>query len=265
MSGASERGERGLVLDRLSHGFVHRKAGRREILTDVRLEARPGEFLCVMGPSGCGKSTLLNIAAGFVAPDAGTATWQGRPIRAPGRDRGMVFQKPELYPWLDVWGNVMFGPKATGRGREAGARARELLAEVGLAGFEHYRPYELSGGMQHRVALARTLVNDPELLLMDEPFAALDAQTRQEMQALLLDVWQRHRRTVVFVTHDAEEALLLADRVAILSGRPSTVTDLIDVGFARPRGPELVFADAFVEMRRRIRDLMKTSDEENHG
>ena len=175
------------------------------VIESVTFTVGNGEFVAIMGPSGCGKSTLLNIIAGFEAPTRGDIEQGGRRITAPSRDRGMVFQKPALYPWLSVIGNVEFGLRATGRGDNSEERARQMLAEVGLAGFEDHRPYELSGGMQHRVALARTLVNEPGVLLMDEPFAALDAQSRSEMQALLLDIWQRHRPTVLFVTHDIEE------------------------------------------------------------
>jgi NitT/TauT family transport system ATP-binding protein len=169
----------------------------------------------------------------------------------------MVFQKPQLYPWLNVLDNVLFGPKALGREKEAQPIARELISEVGLEGFERHRPYELSGGMQHRVALARTLVNQPPLLLMDEPFAALDAQTREEMQALLLDVWQRHRCTVVFVTHDLEESLLLSDRVLIMGHRPGSIQDEVPVEFARPREDSLVLDPEFVDMRGRIRSIFR--------
>jgi NitT/TauT family transport system ATP-binding protein len=196
------------------------------------------------------------MAAGFLRPDAGQTIWRGRRITGPDPARGFVFQKPQLYPWLDVLGNVMFGPRAMGRSRDSRPFAQQLLVEMGLEGFERHRPYELSGGMQHRVALARTLVNDPDLLLMDEPFAALDAQTREEMQALLLEIWERHQRTVLFVTHDIEEGLLLADRVVILSHRPSTVREIIDVPFGRPRSYGVIHEQRFVDLRRRTRSLL---------
>lgn len=227
------------------------------VIESVTFTVGNGEFVAIMGPSGCGKSTLLNIIAGFEAPTRGDIEQGGRRITAPSRDRGMVFQKPALYPWLSVIRNVEFGLRATGRGDNSEERARQMLAEVGLAGFEDHRPYELSGGMQHRVALARTLVNEPGVLLMDEPFAALDAQSRSEMQALLLDIWQRHRPTVLFVTHDIEEGLLLADRAIILSHRPARILTVMDVAFARPRSYETVMDNDFVAMRREVRALLQ--------
>ncbi len=242
-----------VVVRDVTHGFTHPRRGTTQVLGGVTFDVEEGEFVCLMGPSGCGKSTLLGMAAGFLAPDAGELAWRGAPIARPSPARGFVFQRPQLYPWLDVLGNVLFGPRAMGRGRAAEPAAKQLLEEVGLRGFERHRPYELSGGMQHRVALARTLANDPDLLLMDEPFAALDAQTREEMQALLLGVWQRHKRTVMFVTHDVEEALLLADRVVVLSGRPAHVLETIPVDFPRPRSYELVLEPEFVELRGRVR------------
>lgn len=237
----------------ITYSFPNKRRGTTDVLSGVTFDVEEGEFVCVMGPSGCGKSTLLSMTAGFLQPDAGELTWRGVPITRPSAQRGVVFQRPQLYPWLDVLGNVLFGPRAMGTGRAAGPAATKLLDEVGLRGFERYRSYELSGGMQHRVALARTLANDPDLLLMDEPFAALDAQTREEMQALLLSVWQRHERTVIFVTHDVEEALLLADRVVVLSKRPARVLETIPVDFPRPRSYELVLEPAFADLRRRVR------------
>jgi ABC-type nitrate/sulfonate/bicarbonate transport system ATPase subunit len=227
------------------------------VIADVTFDVADREFVVVMGPSGCGKSTLLNIVAGFEAPIQGWVERAGKRITGPGRDRGMVFQKPALYPWLNILQNVEFGLRATGRGDQARDLAVEMLREVGLDGFERHRPYELSGGMQHRAALARTLVNGPAVLLMDEPFAALDAQTRAEMQALLLEVWQRHRSTVLFVTHDIEEGLLLADRAIILSHRPAKIRAIIEVSFPRPRTYETVLDREFVDMRRKVRSLLQ--------
>jgi NitT/TauT family transport system ATP-binding protein len=253
-NGASEKG---LQVAGVSHVFEDRKQGATQVLQDVAFHVEAGEFVSLMGPSGCGKSTVLTMAAGFLHPTEGTVSWEGKVVDGPDPARGVVFQKPHLYPWLDVSGNVMFGPRAMGREREARELARQLIAEVGLEGFEHHRPYQLSGGMQHRVALARTLVNQPALLLMDEPFAALDAQTREEMQALLLDIWQKHRCTVLFVTHDLEEGLLLADRVVIMAHRPGTIRADIPVGFERPREDTLVLTPEFVSMRGRIREMFK--------
>jgi NitT/TauT family transport system ATP-binding protein len=245
----------GLELVAVNHWFSARR-GTTHVLRDVSFAVRDGEFVVVMGPSGCGKSTLVGFAAGFTAPSEGTVRWENEPVTAPTVDKGVVFQKPALYPWLDVWGNVMFGPRLRRKAAESEAWARELVAEVGLEGFERHRAYELSGGMQHRVALARTMVNDPDLLLMDEPFAALDAQTREDMQELLIRVWERHRRTVLFVTHDIEEGLLLADRLIVLTHRPATVNAVIDVDFPRPRSYDIVLDPRFAEMRQYVRRLL---------
>lgn len=229
------------------------------ILHDLELEVNQGEFVAVMGPSGCGKSTLLNVVAGFERAARGSVHSNGRINPGPGADRGVVFQRPTLFPWMSVIDNVMFGPKATGKGRGARERAGEILAEVGLKGYENRRTYELSGGMQHRVAIARTLVAQPALLLMDEPFGALDAQTRTEMQSLLLDVWQRHRSTVLFVTHDIEEGLLLADRIVVLGVRRSGAAAVVDVDIPRPRTYETVMTERFIELRRYVRSIITTA------
>jgi NitT/TauT family transport system ATP-binding protein len=232
-----------------------------EVLGGISFEVKDREFLTVMGPSGCGKSTLLNTIAGFEQPTRGQVSYRGVKIVAPGAERGVVFQSPALYPWMTVLDNVLFGPMATGRIEGARERAMSLLNEVGLRGFEHHHPHELSGGMQHRAAIARTLVNEPDVLLMDEPFAALDSQTREEMQLLLLELQERHRSTVVFVTHDIEEALLLADRTIVLSRRPTKVQEIIDVNIPRPRDSTLVLEPEFIELRKRVRSLVSSNTE----
>jgi ABC-type nitrate/sulfonate/bicarbonate transport system ATPase subunit len=196
------------------------------------------------------------MVAGFSRPLVGAVLHDGEPITRPDWRRGVVFQSPALYPWLSVQSNVLFGPRVRSRMSGAEGQARALLAEVGLEGFEQHFPYELSGGMRHRVALARTLMNEPELLLMDEPFAALDSQTRETMQGLLLDIWQRHRSTVLFVTHDIEEGLLLADRVVVLSQRPASIMAIIDVNIPRPRQYSTVLEPEFIELRARVRNLL---------
>ncbi len=203
---------------------------------DVNVEVRAGEFVCLLGPSGCGKSTLLNIAAGFIRPTSGSLVLDGRPIIGPGPDRGVVFQEHALFPWLSVVDNIGFGLRM--RGVSADVRrdtVRRYLALMGLAGFERSFPKDLSGGMRQRVAIARALANDPTMLLMDEPFASLDAQTRRLMQNELMRVWQQARKTVLFVTHSIEEALLLSDRIVVMTARPGTIRDIIPVESPRPR------------------------------
>jgi len=246
-----------LAIDHVSHKYEQRGRAATWALDDVTFQVKQEEFVTVMGPSGCGKSTLLSLAAGFEEPTRGTLSRDGVRIAGPGRDRGMVFQKAALYPWLNVLQNVEFGLKATGRGSKARERAIDALQEVGLQDFAKHRPYELSGGMQHRAALARTLVNGPDVLLMDEPFAALDAQTRGDMQALLLDVWQRHRSAVLFVTHDIEEGLLLADRAIVMSRAPGRIVTVLDVNFPRPRPYEIILEPEFVALRGEVRSVLQ--------
>jgi NitT/TauT family transport system ATP-binding protein len=246
-----------LSIQHVSHEFRHRRYGIVSALHDVNFDVATREFVAVVGPSGCGKTTLLNLLAGFDQPSTGVLLHRGVPITRPRADRGVVFQTPALYPWFSVLENVMFGLKATGRGAGGERRALAILDEMSLRGFAEHRPYELSGGMQHRVSLARTLVTEPEVLLMDEPFAALDAQTRSEMQELLLRLWQRRQSTVVFITHDIEEALLLADRVMILSDRPGTVRHILESDFPRPRSYDVVGTDKFGKLRIRVRSLLE--------
>lgn len=226
-------------------------------LRDIKLEIRTGEFVCLLGPSGCGKSTLLHIVAGFIQPDGGRILAYGEPANGPGVDRCVLFQSPTLFPWLTTRENVLFGPRARGiDDAEAGDLADELLATVGLAAFRNHFPHQLSGGMRHRAALARALINRPRILLMDEPFAALDAITRENMQNFLLELWQRQRMTVLFVTHDVEEAALLSDRVCIMSARPGRIIDTKDVNLARPRDEALRDTTEFVALRRQLRERL---------
>jgi NitT/TauT family transport system ATP-binding protein len=217
------------------------------------LTTAPGEFIALLGPSGCGKSTVLNAIAGFVRPTGGRLLVDGEPVAGPGADRGMVFQQHSLFPWKTVQKNVEFGLKMRGLGRiERESLARTYLNLVGLMGFEHAYPAELSGGMQQRVGIARVLVNKPRVMLMDEPFAALDAQTRMSMQELLLTVWREVRTTVVFVTHDIDEALFLSDRVAVMTARPGAVRDVVEVPLARPRAPEITTTTEFGQLKARV-------------
>jgi NitT/TauT family transport system ATP-binding protein len=235
------------------------EAGSRfEVLHDVTLQVEPGEFICLLGPSGCGKSTLLGVLAGHLQPACGTLALDGQPIDGPDPQRGLVFQHHTLFPWKTVLDNTAYGLKMQGVARaERERRARELLALVGLQGFEQRYPRELSGGMQQRVEIARVLINHPRLLLMDEPFGALDALTRSRMQELLLELWARMRTTVLFVTHDIDEALFLADRVLILSPRPGRIVEELRVPFERPRNAALLTQPAFTALKRRCLQLLR--------
>jgi NitT/TauT family transport system ATP-binding protein len=225
-------------------------------LDGIDLEIGDDEFLTVLGPSGCGKTTLLNIVAGFDHASDGTVQLDGEAVLKPGPDRGVVFQEYALFPWLTVAQNIEFGLRERGVAKaERQARVREQILSVGLSGFERRYPQELSGGMRQRVALARVLVNDPKILLMDEPFAALDAQTRTIMQQELLRVWSAARRTAIFITHNIEEALLLGDRVVVMTARPGRIKEIVTVNLIRPRD---VTSVGFNETRRRITLLLES-------
>ena len=207
-----------------------------EALGSVSLEIADGEFVAVVGASGSGKTTLLNIVAGFIPPTRGEILVGGKSVRKPGRDRGVVFQSHALFPWKTVLDNVAFGPKMQGASRDERERiAREYTALVGLRGAEGRYPHELSGGMQQRVGVARALANSPEVLLMDEPFASVDAQTRLTLQEELLRVWEAKRPTVLFITHDVDEAVFLSQRVVVLGGRPGTIVEIVKIDLAHPR------------------------------
>ena len=225
---------------------------RFEVLHDVSIDVAAGEFICLLGPSGCGKSTLLGAIAGHLPIARGSLHLDGETIAGPDPQRGLVFQHHTLFPWKTVLDNVAYGLKMKGLGRDERHReARALIELVGLGGFESRYPRELSGGMQQRVEIARVLINHPRVLLMDEPFGALDALTRVKMQSLLLDVWSRIRTTLVFITHDIDEALFLADRVLIMSPRPGRIVEELTLGFARPRDAALVTHPDFVALKRR--------------
>jgi len=228
-----------------------------DAVQDVSLSIAPGEFVCVLGPSGCGKSTLLGALAGHWTPSRGSIHVDGAPVAGPHPDRGLVFQQHTLFPWKKVLDNVGFGLKMQGVGRrERRERARELLGLVGLAGFEDRYPIQLSGGMQQRVEIARVLINHPRVMLMDEPFGALDAQTRLKMQELLLDVWARVNTTIIFITHDIDEALFLADRILVMSPRPGRIIDEIRLDFERPRHPDVMTSNHFTRLKRHCLDLL---------
>ena len=211
--------------------------------------------MTVLGPSGCGKTTLLNIVASFESASGGEVLLDGEPVRKPGPDRGVVFQEYALFPWLTVQQNIEFGLRERRMPRlERRERVRRQIASVGLSGFEQRYPQELSGGMRQRVALARLLINNPKILLMDEPFAALDAQTRSMMQQELLGVWSAERRTVIFITHNIEEAVLLGDRVVVMTARPGRIKEIVAIELARPRD---VTSTEFNEIRRRVTVLLE--------
>ena len=193
------------------------------------LEVQDNDFICILGPSGCGKSTLLRIVAGLDTPSTGRVVLDGQPVGGPGADRGMVFQSYTLFPWLTVRENVLFGSRSTPE------KAERLIGQVGLKGFENHYPKMLSGGMQQRTALARALANDPKILLLDEPFGALDNQTRALMQELLLGIWEADRKTVLFVTHDIDEAIFMANRVAVMSARPGRIKSEVRIALPHPR------------------------------
>jgi NitT/TauT family transport system ATP-binding protein len=249
-----------------SVGKTFRRGGRRTVaLAGASLRVRAGELICLLGPSGCGKSTLLRIIAGALPADEGTVTVGGRPVTGPSPDRGVLFQTPMLFGWLTTRNNVLFGPRAQRAARlherddpELEDEASALLDRVGLAGFGEAFPHELSGGMQHRAAFARALASRPSLLLMDEPFGALDAITRERMHEFLLDMWDQHRTTIIFVTHDIEEAILLGDRVAVMGGSPPGIGAVIDIPLGRPRRALDTDTEVFLNARRRIRASLRS-------
>lgn len=223
------------------------------VIDSISFSIKSGEFFCILGPSGCGKTTLLRIIAGFEDYE-GEVLLKGEKIKKPGPDRVLVFQDYALFPWRTVIGNVLFGIESKLQKKEALKVAEEMLKLVGLEGFEKSYPHELSGGMKQRVALARALVCDPAILLMDEPLSALDAQTRMEMQAELVKIWQRTKKTIVYVTHSIEEAVFLADRILVLSKRPARAKALVEVKLERPRNR---FDAKFTEISQKIYDLLK--------
>jgi len=253
MSGTSQ-----IVIDRVSH--TYRPPRGREVLAldDVSLEVRGQEFIALLGPSGCGKSTLLYLVGGFLPTAPGTIRVDGRPVGGPGPDRGIVFQHFALFPWKTVRANVLYGLEKLGLSRaERDDRVEAFIDLVGLRGFEDSFPSQLSGGMKQRAAIARTLAIDPQILLMDEPFGALDAQTRSLMQTELLAIWRRSPKTVIFVTHDVHEAVYLAERVVVMSARPGRVKAIVETGFDRNdpgRAKSKPFLDKVEEIWGLVRD-----------
>jgi NitT/TauT family transport system ATP-binding protein len=241
--------------------------GRRGIdvlaIDGVSLAVSQGEFLCLLGPSGCGKSTLLNMIAGFEFPTEGSVAVNGEPVAGPGADRGMVFQQPTLMPWLPVWDNVAFSLKLKNvREKQRRIEAQRYIDIVQLTGFENHFPSQLSGGMAQRIGIARVLLLNPEVILMDEPFSSLDAQTKLEMQEELVSIWQRFAATIVFVTHSVEEALILATTIAVMTRRPGRIRELIKVDVPHPRDST---SPAFNDLKRRILSLIREESRLGHA
>jgi NitT/TauT family transport system ATP-binding protein len=227
-------------------------------LSNFSIAVAKGEFVSIVGPSGCGKSTFLNILLGLVRPESGKLELNGIPIKGPGQERAMVFQEFGLLPWRTVTANVELGLELKGiPATQRAERAAELITLVGLKGFESHYPHELSGGMKQRVGLARALATEPEVLLMDEPFAALDAQTRDLMQSELLQIWERTKKTVLFVTHSIEEAAYLSDRVIVMTARPGHTKDILQIELPRPRDYEMRLTPEFNEIKLRIWEVLK--------
>jgi sulfonate transport system ATP-binding protein len=242
------REDKSLVIERLHKDFTI-GSGTVQALSEVNLTAKPGEFISIVGASGCGKSTLLRIIAGLETASRGEVSLGRVPITKPGLDRGMVFQEARLLPWLNVWDNIAFGCRSETKGTDRRLLVEEHISLVGLRGFEKAYPHQLSGGMQQRVSIARALVNRPEVLLLDEPFGALDAMTRITMQQEVLRIWETERTTMVLVTHDIDEAIYLGDRVVVMSSRPGTIRRVVPVPLPRPRDRS---AFEFVQIRKEI-------------
>ncbi|KAI2673798.1 ABC transporter ATP-binding protein [Pseudomonas sp. TNT3] len=254
-----------LQVDKVSLRYQKPDGGMFTALEKVSFEVPDQQFAVLVGPSGCGKSSLLYLTAGLNEPTEGEIYVGGQQVQGPGADRGMVFQSYTLFPWLTVRQNVEFGLKRRGM---AAAQRKEIVDyyvnEVGLTGFADNYAKQLSGGMMQRVAIARALANDPQILLMDEPFGALDSQTRLQMQQLLLRVWGNSKKTVLFVTHDIDEAILLGDRVYVMGARPGRIKQILDVPIERPRHLDMVMERSFIEMKREIFGLLHDELEEAH-
>ena len=249
----------GIAIQDVSHAYGSRRGAPVTALDHIDLDIRANEFHALLGPSGCGKSTLLYLIGGFIPVQSGRIATARGTVTAPSPERGIVFQNFALFPWKTVRQNVLYGLEKQGRLDRAGreARARDFIDLVHLNGFEDAYPSQLSGGMQQRAAIARTLAVDPEILLMDEPFGALDAQTRRVMQEELRAIWARTRKTVVFVTHDVQEAVFLADRISIMSARPGRIEHVIEVGLDRSGGDAVLHRPEFLELSERIWHLVR--------
>ncbi len=242
----------------VSRTFEGHKGQRTRALLPVDFEVRDNDFVTILGPSGCGKSTLLRIVAGLDHATSGRVLLDGVPVEGPGADRGMVFQSYTLFPWLTIEQNIRFGLRERGMPEaQQKERAAYFIAKVGLRGFEQHFPKQLSGGMQQRTAIARALANDPKILLMDEPFGALDNQTRVLMQELLLGIWEAERKTVLFVTHDIDEAIFMANRVAVFSARPGRIKTELAVQLAHPRHYTIKTSPEFMDLKARLTEEIR--------
>jgi NitT/TauT family transport system ATP-binding protein len=256
--------QRPVILEAKQLSQVFKQAtGERTVLNQIDLKIHQREFICVIGPSGCGKSTLSRVIAGLDPYTSGELLVNDTRVNGPSPERGMVFQGYTLFPWKTVKENVMFGPLMKGESHSlAEAHAREWINIIGLEKYEDQYPHQLSGGMKQRVAIARALVNEPKILLMDEPFGALDPHTRQKMQKHLMDLWANIDITIIFVTHDMDEAILLADRIVALKANPGEIKEIIDVKLPRPRDFEVMQSAAFKALRQRVDALVHLNDEE---
>ena len=242
----------------VSRTFTSARGKATQALLPVDFEVRENDFVTILGPSGCGKSTMLRIVAGLDFPTTGQVVLDGQPVEGPGADRGMVFQSYTLFPWLTIEQNIRFGLRERGMGlAEQKDRSDYFISKVGLRGFEQHFPKQLSGGMQQRTAIARALANDPKILLMDEPFGALDNQTRVLMQELLLGIWEAERKTVMFVTHDIDEAIFMANRVAVFSARPGRIKTELAVDLPHPRHYRVKTSPEFMDLKARLTEEIR--------
>ena len=247
-----------LSIQGVSRTFTSHKGASTKALLPVDFEVRENDFVTILGPSGCGKSTMLRIVAGLDFPTTGQVVLDGQPVEGPGADRGMVFQSYTLFPWLTIEQNIRFGLRERGMGlAEQKDRSDYFISKVGLRGFEQHFPKQLSGGMQQRTAIARALANDPKILLMDEPFGALDNQTRVLMQELLLGIWEAERKTVMFVTHDIDEAIFMANRVAVFSARPGRIKTELAVDLPHPRHYTIKTSPEFMDLKARLTEEIR--------
>ncbi|QBD78657.1 ABC transporter ATP-binding protein [Ktedonosporobacter rubrisoli] len=247
-----------ITITNVSREYAARR-GKAPVLAlqDISLQIQDQEFVVVVGPSGCGKTTLLNLLAGFEQATSGQILFDGKELKRPGAERGIVFQQATLYPWLSVYENIALGLKLKQGRQFKRERVHYFLETMGLQDFAQHPPYQLSGGMQQRVAIARALIVEPKILLMDEPFGALDAQTRSEMQQFLLGLWEHIKATVFFITHDVEEAILLADRIVVMTARPGSIAQEITVTLPRPRAWDIALTEEFLALKREVLSILR--------